>query len=178
MRKSARIVALKIVQILEEYSDQDIDEACKILTDNGIGGKFIQYLSSKSPQSEAKAYRRKITENGTSRKVIDTTVSRAVLNLQDSDPQKYKVLLDFDRSVRAGSSLRTNEAVRRFGEKVSKSFDAGKSRKESISALMNVLALRSVSEIQQLIQSAIIQPSDTSDDYQHLAEFLIKGKQD
>lgn len=110
-------------------------------------------------------------------KALEETTSRAVHKLRDEDPDKYRVLSEFDLMLRNGRLLSTHENLRRFGERISKDFTPRKSRKDTIGALIAVMADRPLSEIAQLVEfAASFGVEGDADDYQRLAQFLIKGK--
>ncbi|KWB96630.1 hypothetical protein WL44_02225 [Burkholderia ubonensis] len=109
---------------------------------------------------------------------MEEVTSRAVLALKDKDIEKFRVLSEFDALIRRGQLLPTNDDLRRFGERLTKDFEPKKARKETISALMSVLANHSVKDIEELIEfSASFGVAGNTDEYQRLAHYLIKGKE-
>lgn len=173
MTKSIKSIALQIAQLIEDHTDRELHEAVDLLRERGYGSMLLDYLAGerKSPPLS----RPRQSENAT--KPIYETTSRAVLKLRDKDPDKFKVLSEFDLMVRRGQLLVTHEDLRRFGERISKDFEPRKARKDTIGALMVVLADRPLSEIEHLVEFAVsFGVAGNTDEYQRLAQFLIKGK--
>lgn len=174
MTRSPISLALKIAQLIEEYSDREIRDAVGLLQQFGQGEELLRFLSGRrrtaAPSSPSHSAPLKV-------KSLDEITSRAVLKLKDSDPEKFKILSEFDLMVRRGQLLPAHEDLRRFGERVSKNFEPRKARKETISAVMTILADRPVLEIERLIEfAASFGVEGSTDEYQRLARFLIEGK--
>ncbi|WP_175770437.1 hypothetical protein [Burkholderia anthina] len=170
-------MALQIAQLLEEYSDGELQEAVEFLRERGYGASLLDFLSGKrepahrpTPSSAA--------SRSTKSKPMEEITSRAVLALRDKDVEKFRVLSEFDALIRRGQLLPTNDDLRRFGERLTKGFEPKKARKETISSLMSVLAELSVKDIEELIEfSASFGVTGNADEYQRLAHYLIKGKE-
>lgn len=178
MKKTARSLALHIAQILEEHTDTEISEAIGILRRYGSTSELFTYMAT-STREESFQAAKKFSNNGRASKPLDQITSKVVRDIEKSDPTKYRLLSEFDKLVRQGKVLETNEALRRFGETISKDFRPRKARKDSISALMGILVLLPESDIEQLIKHVIDNsPKRQSDEYQNLASFLIQGKRD
>ncbi|MDD2760367.1 MAG: hypothetical protein PHH11_08735 [Methylomonas sp.] len=174
MTKSPLGLALQIAQLLEDNSDKDIRAAVALLESHGFKSGLLEYLSRKVSSSVVD---NKETSTRSSRQTLEDSVSKAVVNLKDKDPEKYKLLLEFDQMVRRGQALTTLEHMKRFGEHISKDFEPRKSRKETISPLLTILSDRSLAEIESLIEfAASFGVSGDTDEYQRLAQFLIKGR--
>ncbi|WP_022693037.1 hypothetical protein [Ponticaulis koreensis] len=173
MRKKSRILALQIAAMLEENSTSDIYEAVEILEECGHQSALLKFLSKSSG-------RRKLTEksitSSTRRqdKPIEQITSQAVLLLEKSEPEKHKILLNFDKLVRNGDVLATNDALKRFGEKISKEFNPRSSKKDNISAVMKLLAPMKQEEIELHVKRALedAQKRD-GDEFLNLASFLM-----
>lgn len=177
MKKTSRSLALRIAQLLEEHSAIEISEAISILGRCGTTSELLTYLAAATGQKEPRA-KKKTSDSGGGAKPIDQMTSKAVRDLEKSDPERHQVLSELDKLVRRGEVLETNESLRRFGETVSKDFHARTARRDNISALMSVLAPLPVSELELLIKRVLDNaPKRKSDEYQNLARFLIQGKQ-
>lgn len=175
MNKSSKLIALRILQLLEEFSDKELQDAVALLKKNGHSSDFIHFLAQerKKPVSNEK----KSSERVSTPKSLNESISRVVLNLKKDFPDKYRVLAEFDLMLRRGQLLQTHEDLRRFGERVSKDFESKKARKETIGELMRVLVDRQVSDIEKLIELATeFGLKGNTDEYQRLAQFLIRGK--
>lgn len=177
MTRSVSLLALKIAQILEEYTDDEIEAAVRALSRYGRGAGLFAYLATTRNASPAQSTKKSQARPKRDAKSIEESVSRAVSKLQSVDPEKFQLLSEFDQLVRSDKALRSNVELRQFGAQISKDFRPGKSRKDSISAVMNVLAERSVEDIKHLINQAVsTEPVATEGEFQRLAKFLIKGR--
>jgi hypothetical protein len=173
MNKATLSLSLRIAQLLHDNSENDLRDAVEVLRKYGYSGEFLSFLA------EYRSSERKINRvsSSTKTKPVEETRSRAVLILKNKEPEKFRVLSEFDSMVRRGQLLPKHEDLKRFGERLSKSFEPKKARKETIGVLMAVLAERSVNEVEELIQfAASFGISGATDEYQRLARFLIKGK--
>ncbi|WP_299847120.1 hypothetical protein [uncultured Paracoccus sp.] len=176
MKKNANALALHIAQILEEHSAKEINEAVSILRGCGTTSELLTYLATAAMPAPS-ADRRKGSEASSRSKPLDQVTSKAVRDLEKVDPNKYLILLEFDTLLRQGRVLETNDAVRRFGERVSKDFKSRTSRKDNIGNLMSALARLEEDELNQVLNQAIESASERkSDGYQRLAQFLMRTK--
>lgn len=177
MTRSTKSLALQIAQLLEDNSEKELQEAVQLLREHNYGSVLFDFLSDL--KFEKTHVPEKSREAPSAAKPLDETTSRAVLNLKDTDPEKFEVLSRFDQMIRRGHLLSTHEALRRFGERLSKDFEPRKARKDTIGALMATVAARPVREIEELVDfAASFGVSGDSDEYHKLAEFIIKGKRD
>jgi hypothetical protein len=175
MNKASFSLALRIAQLLNDHSKNELRDAIEVLHKHGYEGELLTYLASRRP-----AEQRIIRAPSMSKvKPAEEITSRAVLRLKGTDPEKFRVLSEFDSMVRRGQLLPTHEDLRKFGERVSKTFEPKKARKETIGALMTVLATRTIKDIEELMEfSASFGVSGNTDEFQRLARFLIKGKEE
>jgi hypothetical protein len=174
MTKNSNVLALRIAQIMEEYTAKEIAEAIAMLRKCGTTSELLTYLAAATKPSKASSRRTGASTEKKS-KPIDQVTSKAVRNLEKIDPQKHQLLLEFDSLLRQGRLLETNDAVRRFGEFVSKDFRSRTARKDNISALMTALARLDESELRKSLNRAFESPTaQKSDEYQRLARFLMR----
>jgi hypothetical protein len=176
MKQRVKALIIEITRIIESYTDSEIGEAIDALRELGTGKALVEYLSEfESPKHSPG--RDSSRSAKTRSKPVDMVTSRAVLRLKDSQHEKFVLLSEFDQLIRSGKVLSSNEALRRFGERLSKDFVPRKSRRESIGAVMEVLAESSFEECRDLIRSAVVESERGGNDgYQNLANFLIKGR--
>lgn len=166
-------LALRIAQIIEENSDRDIQAAVELLESRGIRAPLLDFLAHRASRA-ANKYLRK-GSGSLSRGASSVTPLRA---LQESDPDKFRILKEFDRMLRRGQALTTLEDLKRFGERISKDFKPRKSRKDSIPALIALLAERPTPDLEALIRFAMsFGVRADADEYQRLSRFLIKGRE-
>ncbi|MHA6768449.1 hypothetical protein [Sphingobium ummariense] len=163
--------------ILEEYTPTELKLAVTMLRNSGRSGILLDYVASERQHSSRKPKKTEKPASGRNQASLSGTKSRAISKLEEIEPEKFVILREFENLIQAGEVLKTNEAVRNLGERTSKKFVAKKSRKESIAALLGVLAEGSMEDVRNVIEAAIApdEPAD-GDQYQRLADFLIKGK--
>lgn len=172
MRNKPVALALRIALLLEEYSERELQSAVKLLRERGSTSVLLDLLSEKHerkpPQSKSQTYPSRSVEEAT---------SLAVRQLREVDAEKYRLLAEFDKMVRRGQVLATLEDIKRFGEHISKDFQPRKSRKDSIGHLMAIMAERPLRDIEQLVEfAASFGVAGDTDEYQRLAQYLIKGQ--
>lgn len=178
MTRSTKSLALRIALLLEDYSEHEINAAVSMLRSQGADSTLLDFMVRES-ELPSRTRGKESVASPTPTKSLEKTTSRAVLKLQHGDPDKYRILSEFDLMLRKGRLLSTNENLRRFGERISKDFRPRNSRKDTIGALTAVIADRPLSEIMQLVEFAVsFGVEEGADDYQRLAQFLIKGKEE
>jgi len=174
MRDRALLLALRIAAIEQEFSEKEIQRAIRLLDAQGLEtpSSLLAHIAESSKQSNSRP------KTNRKAKPIDEQRSKAVMELEQKDPEKFQVLSEFDHLLRKGRVLPTQDEVRKLGEKLSKEYSSRSSRRESISKLMTLLSDRPLDEIRDLLKVSLL-PShaDESDsDYQRLAQFIITGK--
>lgn len=175
MSNSSHAVALRIALILEETPPEELAEAIDILRRCGNSSDLLKYLSASSKAKSTKSPR-KTSKSSNAAKPIDQMTSKAVLDLEKSDPEKHQILKEFDKLVRQGKVLPTNEALRKFGERISKEFRPRTARKDNISAVMTTLAPMTQSDMERHIKMALdALPRRDADEYHKLANYLMHG---
>jgi len=176
MKQRSILIALRLAQFIEEYSESEISDAVKILEKQGHGSSLLAYLSEFKRTSEFKGHKN-ILLNKQSIAESPDTLSRAVLKLQEVDPEKFRILSGFELAIRKNKILPTHESLKRFGEHISKSFAPRKSRRETIATISTLLTDLSIPEIENQIEFASsFKETSKADQYQILSKYLIKGK--
>lgn len=172
MSSSTFALALRIALLIEENSERDMQAAVRLLRDHGVKSDLLEYLGGdRSPAAP------KHKGASPTTKPIEETTSLAVLRLREIDPEKYRLLSEFDKMVRRGQVLASHEDLRRFGERISKNFEPRKARKDTIGHLMATMAERPLAEMERLVEfAASFGIAGDTDEYQKLAQFLIKGR--
>jgi hypothetical protein len=167
-------IALRISLLKEEFSEAEITEAVKFLEEQGSASALLAFLAGRKTVDftfEKKRSRHKS-------KPLKEYRSKAVLELEDNDPEKYQLLAEFDSLIREGKILPKLEDIKKLGERLSKDFAPKNSRREAISKLMSLIANRPVDEIGEIIRRTLssAQFENQNSDYQELARFIISGK--
>lgn len=174
MSRSTLALALHIARLIEEHSEKDIRAAVSLLEEHGIKSELLTFVARQGRKSATSSMRSsELPASHTA------ATNRALMHLRESEPEKFHVLSEFDRMIKRGQVLTTAEDLKRFGQQVSKDFQPRKSRKETIGPLIAMLTARPLSELKNLIELATsFGVEGNADEYQRLAEFLIKGKKE
>ncbi len=167
-------IALKICLIKEEFTETDIIEAVKLLEERGSSSALLSHLAKRKVTNG----KLKAGESGRKNKSIEEQRSKAVIDLEDEDPEKFHLLSEFDALIRKGELLPEVDDIRRLGEQLSKDFKPRSSRKEAISRLLALIAKLPIDEIREIVAKAqsFKNQHDRSSEYHELAQFLITGK--
>lgn len=172
MKNRVSLLALRIAAVSEEFSETEIREAVKLLEQQGSTSALLSYLLANVKHQQTRPRRSRKS------KLIEDQRSKAVLELEHKNPEKYEVLSEFDALLRKGSVLPEVVEVKRLGKSLSKTFSSKSSRREVISRLMMLLAERPLPEIREVIRNVLAahQGEDGDSDYYKLAQFIITGK--
>jgi hypothetical protein len=172
MKSRTLQIALQIMLIKEQFTENEIFEAVKFLEDQGSSSSLLEYLSGKSVKAE------RPKRNKSKGLVTDERHSRAVMALVDKDPEKFKILSEFESLMRKKIVLTELNDIRKLAERLSKTFPPIKSREEAISKLINYIVQLPIEDIQRLISEEIASKQINSGDseFQQLAKFIITGK--
>lgn len=173
MKDRVSLLASRIAAIEDGFSASEIREAVKLLEHRRSTSSVQAFLLRDVAVPPDKKPRRKRKS-----KPVDEQHSKAVLELEHKDPEKYAVLSEFDALLRKGSVLPEVTELKMLGKSLSKTFSTKSSRREAISRLMRVLAEKPLSEIRQVVRNVISthQDNDRDSDYYRLAQFIITGK--
>jgi hypothetical protein len=166
-------IALRLSLIQEEYSERDIAQAVRLLERHGSSSALLEFLASQgSPQRTP----RKVSRG--KGKTDDLHPPKAILELEGKDPEKFELLSEFNKLIRMGNVLPELGDVRRLGERLSKDFAAGGSRRDAVAKLVELMAMRPIQEIRDIVADALHSPDadKKSTDYQELARFIISGR--
>jgi len=163
MNTKIRQVILKILLLEEEFTKKELNEAVKFMSENKIDN-VIDYLSrtTKAINSERKK------TNTKSIKLLDS--------LKDSDKQKYKLLKELESLLQRGILLPKLDSIKKFSSQFTKEFNAGKSRKEAIPKLIELLMSTPNVELEKIINELLKTSGQKESEYALLADFLIQGK--
>ncbi|WP_353254481.1 hypothetical protein [Salinisphaera sp. PC39] len=166
MTDSISKVIKKISRMRVHHSEDDIRAAMRQILEGGFPDRNRDVNTGRHRGS-----------GGSKRgKPLSDGVSRAVLELEGSDPDKFKMLSSFDRLLRKGDVLKDMRSLREFGQSIDKSFEPGKARKEAVPRLVQLLADMPMDRLATVVESALDKErrrADTDDDYQALANFLM-----
>lgn len=174
MTSSALALALRIAQLIEQHSEKDIRAAIALLETHGIGSPLLDFLAL--VRTNADSPKRKL-DYGSPPASVGITNSRAVLQLREADPEKFRLLNELDQMIRYGKILSRFSDLKRFGEEISKAFQPKKSRKETIERIISMLAEHPLPEIEKLIQHATsFGTAGDGDEYQRLSKFILNSR--
>jgi len=173
MNSRIKQAVLRILLLEEEYTEEEIREAIKLIQNDRQESLLIKYWADLNHGISKKKNQQKST------KPFDQQVSKAVLQIKEKEPDKYKVLLELDGLLRKGLVLQSINDIKAFVSKISKDFPKIKSRKDSIPKLITLLANKPLTDIKTLLEEILKQTDSSTDDsdYQRLAQYLINGRE-
>jgi hypothetical protein len=103
-------------------------------------------------------------------------VPRAIVPLEQAEPQKFEMLKSFFTMVESGDLLPEAEDVRRFAENLGLKELRGSKRRELISKLGDPMSALSIERIQQLVgQAKGISANERRKGYSILTDKLLEG---
>lgn len=167
MKKRVRQAALQLLLLQEEFTQSELAEAAAMISQEA-GSPLIDLLSSKTRKKRPDQTRAD-SKNGH---------SKAVESLKDSDPERYRLLLEFEQLLRDETLLHTLEEMRRFAVGISKEFQTAKSRKETIPRLMELLKTMPIDVVRDRLGELKDEAESEGNDknsFQNLARYLISG---
>ncbi len=170
MTRGARQAALRILLLQEEFSPQEIADALSLL---GSVEKedLVAFLQRTASERAGRKDAQRRPAN------LEGQHTRALQALRRRSPEKYEVLLPFEEAIRRGEVLPTLNDLRAFGRSLSKTFNVGKSRKDALSRLIELLADMDIEAI-KLASSRAASSSESPGAFQRLADHLISGRID
>ena len=169
MKSKIKQAVLKLMLLQEEFTENELKEAINYINDNKKSP--LNNLFNKVPGSNIKKDR-------SPSKSFDEQESKVIQDIKNSEPEKYRVLSDFDSLIRKGAILTSHDEIKTLASKLSKEFPKTRSRKESVPKLMALFVKLEISNIKSLIEE-IIKTSNSSNnesEYQRLAQFIIQGE--
>lgn len=170
MSRRARKAALEILLLMEEYSAEDLAEALSLMGGQK-GEDILGFLARMAPVSSSRPAGPQRRGGGFSVK----GETRALQDLKQSDPEKYRILSEFEVRIRQGTILPTLDDFRAFGKVLGKNFNPGKSRRLALGQLMAVLAQMELSALQAAIAKVPAGSEKSEGAYGRLAEHIIGG---
>lgn len=175
MRKSLSKLVRQLEAVLDGNLDADVAEALLVLSrKKKFSTLFPGGRNTPAKLASTNSNRQKQTTPLPSPKASPPQ-SKVVAALKEVDPQKYEVLLEFEGLLRRGKLYESLPDLRTFADRLQKGFPRLKSRSEVISKLMAILAELPIEQITQIVGEAMQSQERTTDDYQRLARFLIRG---
>lgn len=170
MNDSVSKAVQKIARMRAQFSDEEIIAAMRQILNHGFPEK-------KGPGYSARNNKRRSASNRS--KTLAEGVSRAVLDVEKSDPEKYEILSRVDRLLRKRDILRDMRSLRDFGQSLDKSFEPGKSRKDAVPRLVQVLSEIPIDRLALVVEEALEKEREreaVDDDYRRLANYLMSKK--
>lgn len=161
---------LKLLTIKEEFTDKELSEAAKFISENESDDIIINWLIKNEPTKQK-------MDNMKKKSTIEVP-SKFILELKDSSPEKYEILKRLEVLAKKGLIFKELEGIRKIGTELSKDFDTKKPRKDAISELIFLLSQKSLPDLKALAEQIMKEPSSNDkpdSDYQQLATFLIHG---
>ena len=163
MRSRAKLAALKILALREEFTPQELRRAVSIAKGHSIPVPSQTRTPRNPPQKR-------------SNPALSEAESRVVKNLRSHDPDRYSILSKIDRSMRTGEILPRLADIKHAGSYLEKNFNSGKSRKSAIPRIMAILTTLPVDQAERLYASWKKQARDgrrSETDYDEFVRFLV-----
>lgn len=172
MKNKILLAALRIAAINEEFTEKEILEAVKLLEGQARTSSLLTFLAGREQEVKARQ------GQGRKAKAIEEQRSKALIDLEYKDREKFQVLSEFDSLVRRSHVLPNVDDIKRLGEQLSKDFSAKGSRREHISKLIALMAEKPLADIRGVVESILSNArlNDKDSDYQRLAQFIMTGR--
>jgi hypothetical protein len=166
MNGKARQAMLRIRNLIDEFSPDELAEAVSLL--NLREKDLLTSLGSATPRRapSRRPKRADFSKQGE---------TRALRGLKLTDEEKYRVLREFESSVREGRLFKTLDDFRSFGTVLGKRFGPVKSIKEALPHLMGMLANMDLESIRSAIGDVSVRHADDEDSFRRLANQIITG---
>lgn len=166
------VIALKVALIKEKFSETDILEAVKLMEEQGTSSALLAYLANRN----AKTTTSKVTHR--KKQPVEEQRSEVLIELENKEPEKYAVLIEFDSLLRQCKILPKLSEIKKLGKQLSKDFSAKNSRADTINKLVSMLVNHPIEKIKEIIQNASSPPANVQvDEYVQHSNFLITGKE-
>lgn len=169
MNKRVLQIALRISLLEEEFSQQEIADAVKLLEKCNSSEVLLKYLA-KGRRENAPSHKETRRKNQSD----EQELLKVLKSLEHKSPKKYKILLTFLNLDRRKKILPTLKDIEDLGKSLDESFTSSNSRQEGIKKLIAVMIERPVEEV-EVITNKITSGISLDGSYQDLAEFIIKA---
>ncbi len=161
--KRIKMAALRIALIQEEFSARELQEALLLLDRGSIGPTVRQLKTGARPGT----VRRKSVSNTIPR-------NKAIRWLQESDPEKYAALSDFEVRLRRGDILPSLDDVKEFAIALGVELEGVRSRKNALPRLLTELADKDLKTFRRAVAHAEGARNDDGA-FSQLAEYIVSG---
>ena len=173
MKLKVKQAVIKILSLQNEFTKGELIEAFDFIRESRIDTIFDDGRANRKGGTGRDAGARRVSaKSAGGERVIDLS------NFQIDDPEKLEVLSVFVTGLESGKYLSSLDSIRKFGLSLEKSFYAGKSRKDAVPKLVELVAKMPVDDVKKFVRRVI----DTKEDagmldkgYQNLAEFLLRN---
>jgi hypothetical protein len=164
---------LKILSLQNEFTKGELNEAFNFIRESRIDTIFDKFgPSQKSGSVRDAGVRKSSAKPAGNERLIDLS------SFQVDDPEKLEILSMFVEGLQSGKYLSSLDSIRKFGLSLEKDFYAGKSRKDAVPKIVELVAKMPVDDVRKFVRRVI----DTKEDagmldkgYQNLAEFLLRN---
>ena len=171
MRSRARLAALKVLALREEFNNRELRKAVSLAREYSTVLLSRNQLPKSQRGRPSQSARR-------SKPALAKSESRVVKSLRVRDPDRYSLLSKIDQAMRAGDVLPRLSNIKDEGRSLDRDFNGGKSRRLAIPRLMAKLTALPLKEVERLYESWKQKARDDRQrgtEYDELAEFLITG---
>ena len=165
---TVRQIVLEALLLRAKYTDDDLNRAAEMLRTTEAEGPVAEILDliRLIPMSAQPATRQKAGSK--------PLISRGIVALRETDPEKYGILSRFEQKLRTRDLLATPEQLREFlGTLGVKKSPAGR-RDANIKAVMETLSRMGLSDARGRIDAVLGRASKSSSGYKELANFIMR----
>lgn len=170
MKQQVKLAVTRLLGIQAEFTNQEILDAIEYIRENELDKIF--------DRSSQLARLRRPKDSRNDSRVERSSTPRVIVNLQETAPEKYDLLLEIDKGIRSGQVLTKIDEIRRLGTSIDKNFDPGKSHKDAVARIFSLLSGLPLPELKAIsteIRTESANRLRNDDAYRNLATFLIKG---
>jgi len=173
VKPKIRLAVLKVLALQAEFTSSELDEAYKFIE----GSQLKNILGLEKSGRRNVSVRAKINEP--KKDAVRSSASEAVLErIKGGDLERYKMLDSLEKNLRtSGVDLRL-DVLRRIAFSIDKSIDLGKSKKEAIPKLLDLLARIPLVDVERVIYQISNEQENSassSNKYFKLASYIVKG---
>ena len=172
MNTKVRQAVLRILLLTEDFSPDELNQAASFLAEERTD---LLSLLSRGNKFKRSSTSLATGERPESSKHLWTKVAR---DLRESDPEKYRVLQQFEIDVRCENALKSLDELRHFAASLKKDLLPLKSRNEALLKVLIVLSEMDLGSIQAQLSSLSINRNQTDSAFRRLANHIILGSTD
>jgi histone H3/H4 len=174
VKPKIKLAVARVLALHAEFSPAELAEAYDYLENSSLGKNFG--VCSKNPRPSDLMDK----PIGIRSEQERSSASAHILNaLQATDQEKYRLLDELERILRSNKPAIRMDEIRRIATSIDKEKDIGKSKKEAIPKLLEVLAANPIDDIRSFARPIFrktLSRKESDDSYNKLAKYLVRGE--